>query len=69
MSILFAIFGVGSTELLIVSALALLLFGHRVPSIMRNLGLSISEFRKGTEEIEMPESPDKLPIVGETEKP
>jgi sec-independent protein translocase protein TatA len=39
-------------ELLIVAAIVLLLFGSRLPSVMRNLGRGIVEFKKGTREIE-----------------
>lgn len=47
MSPLFAIFGVGQTELLVVAGVALLLFGHRLPSVMRSLGRGVVEFKKG----------------------
>jgi sec-independent protein translocase protein TatA len=40
-------FGIGHTELLVVAAVALLLFGHRLPTAMRSLGLGINEFKKG----------------------
>jgi sec-independent protein translocase protein TatA len=36
----------------IVGAIALLLFGNRIPSVMRNLGQGITEFKKGMKEIE-----------------
>ena len=41
-------FGIGTTELLIFMAIVLLLFGSaRLPSLMRNLGRSANEFRRG----------------------
>jgi sec-independent protein translocase protein TatA len=40
-------FGVGHTELLVVAFVALILFGNRLPGVMRSLGQSISEFRHG----------------------
>lgn len=40
-------FGIGHTELIVVAFVALLLFGSRLPSVMRSLGQSISEFRNG----------------------
>jgi sec-independent protein translocase protein TatA len=40
-------FGLGTTELLVVGMVALLLFGNRLPSVMRSLGGGISEFKKG----------------------
>lgn len=39
-------------EILIVALIALLLFGNRLPSIMRSLGLSITEFKKGVKGVE-----------------
>lgn len=47
MSPLLAVFGIGQTELLIVAGIALLLFGHRLPSVMRSLGRGVVEFKKG----------------------
>lgn len=45
---MFGMFGVGTTELLIFMAIVLLLFGSaRLPSLMRNLGRSANEFRRG----------------------
>jgi len=46
-------FGIGSTELLIVLGLFLLLFGgSRIPSLARSLGQSITEFKKGVKGID-----------------
>ena len=45
-------FGIGSTELLIVGFVCLLLFGNRLPSTMRSLGKSLTEFKKGLEGID-----------------
>ena len=45
-------FGFGMTELLIVGFIVLLLFGSRLPSIMRSLGQGIVEFKKGVQGIE-----------------
>jgi sec-independent protein translocase protein TatA len=39
-------------ELLVFGVIVLLLFGSRLPSTMRSMGLSISEFRKGMKETE-----------------
>jgi len=50
---LFGFFGMpGHIELLIVAGLALLLFGHRLPSVMRSLGRGVVEFKKGVQGIE-----------------
>jgi len=43
---------IGTTELLIVAFVSLLMFGNRLPSVMRNLGKSVTEFKKGVSGIE-----------------
>ncbi|MCA9216441.1 MAG: twin-arginine translocase TatA/TatE family subunit [Planctomycetales bacterium] len=45
-------FGLGTTELLIVGVVVLLLFGNRLPSVMRSLGKGVVEFKKGINGIE-----------------
>jgi sec-independent protein translocase protein TatA len=47
MSVLFAIFGLGPMELVIVAGVTLLLFGSRLPGAMRSLGRGVVEFKKG----------------------
>jgi len=47
-----AMFGLGTTELLIVGAIVLLLFGARLPKVMRSLGEGIVEFKRGVQGIE-----------------
>jgi sec-independent protein translocase protein TatA len=42
--------GIGPMELMIVLLIGLLLFGSRLPSTMRSLGKSVSEFKKGMED-------------------
>lgn len=49
---LVAMFGLGPTELLIVAAVVLLLFGTRLPKVMRSLGEGIVEFKRGVQGIE-----------------
>jgi len=44
-------FGIGNTELLIIGVIALLLFGNRLPSVMRSLGSGISQFKKGLDDV------------------
>lgn len=53
-----AMFGVGPTELIIVAVIILLLFGSRLPTMMRSMGMSISEFKKGVKEGEQ-DAPEK----------
>jgi sec-independent protein translocase protein TatA len=48
MSTLLGFFGMpGHLELLIIGVIILLLFGHRLPSLMRSLGRGVVEFKKG----------------------
>jgi sec-independent protein translocase protein TatA len=39
-------FGIGDAELFIVAVVALLLFGNKLPAVMRKLGGSLSEFKR-----------------------
>ena len=39
-------FGLGPVEMLIVGAIAILLFGNRLPVVARSLGQGIVEFKK-----------------------
>jgi sec-independent protein translocase protein TatA len=40
-------FGIGYTELIVVMVIVLVLFGHRLPSVMRSMGRGIKEFKEG----------------------
>lgn len=42
--------GIGSGQLLLLSVVVLLLFGHKLPSTMRSLGQSMRSFREGVQE-------------------
>ena len=44
-----AMFGLGPMELLIVAGIVLLLFGSRLPKVMRSLGEGIVEFKRGVQ--------------------
>jgi sec-independent protein translocase protein TatA len=44
---LLAFMGLGPTELVILGIIVLLLFGNRLPSVMRSLGRGVVEFKKG----------------------
>lgn len=44
---MFAIMGIGPLEAAIVAVVVLLLFGHRLPGLMRSLGRGVVEFKAG----------------------
>jgi TatA/E family protein of Tat protein translocase len=45
-------FGLGTTELMIIAVIVLILFGSRLPKVMRSLGEGVVEFKKGLQGIE-----------------
>lgn len=49
---LVAFMGVGPPEMIVLGVLAVLLFGNRLPSVMRSLGQGMTEFKKGLRGIE-----------------
>ena len=52
MSPLFAVIGMpGHWELLLIAFVILILFGHRLPGLMRSLGKGVVEFKKGINDI------------------
>ena len=55
----------GTTELMVVAFVSLLIFGNRLPSVMRSLGQGVTEFKKGIsgvqDEIEQAVTSDKKP--------
>jgi sec-independent protein translocase protein TatA len=52
MSGLFAFMMPGPMEMLIIAGIMLLLFGSRLPGVMRNLGKGVVEFKKGISGVE-----------------
>ena len=54
------IFGISIWKLLIALAVLLLLFGHRLPSVARSLGQSLTEFKKGMREMDDDTAANKL---------
>ncbi len=42
----------GPMEMLIIGAIALLLFGKRLPEVARNLGSSMKEFQRGLRSVQ-----------------
>ena len=55
--------GIGAWEWVIILVIMLLLFGRRLPDVMRNLGSSAREFRKGLEDGKDAVNPNK-PVEG-----
>jgi len=40
-------FGIGQWEVLVIILVIFILFGHRLPSVMRSLGRGVVEFKEG----------------------
>ncbi len=61
----------GPTEIMIIGAVSLLFFGNRLPSVMRSLGKSVTEFKKGIsgieDDIDQAVTADKKPSSPPTE--
>lgn len=57
----------GTTELLLLGGLALLLFGgKKVPEMMRGLGQGVKEFKKGMKDVKEPIDSVKTDIISDT---
>lgn len=53
---------IGTTELLLIGGIALLLFGgKKLPEMMRGLGQGVKEFKRGVNEPPAEESPNHAP--------
>jgi len=69
----------GGTEWIIILIVALLIFGKRLPDVMRSMGKSLKQFKKGMEDIDIDDEPEErdkktgesenLREKGETEEP
>ena len=67
-SALFAFGFAGGYELVIIAGIALLLFGHRLPSVMRSLGRGVVEFKRGVAGLEDDlEEADRKPVTHDEE--
>jgi sec-independent protein translocase protein TatA len=51
-------FGIGHLELLVVAFVGLILFGNRLPKVMRSLGQSVTEFKQGLHQNETDDDSD-----------
>ncbi len=50
-ALLAGFFNLGGWELLVLALIALLLFGKRLPDVARSVGKSVTEFKKGLNEV------------------
>ena len=44
--------GIGYTEIVIIVVVMLLVFGNRIPEVMRSLGRGVTQFKKGIRDTE-----------------
>ena len=66
---LLGMFTPSGMDMLIILAIMLLLFGNRLPSVMRNLGAGAREFKKGVQGIDQEMQEADKTVVKETDKP
>ena len=52
-------FGIGQWEVIVILIVIFILFGHRLPSVMRSLGRGVVEFKEGMKGVTDDES-DKV---------
>lgn len=65
MALPFGVLGIpGGYEVLVIGFVALLIFGNRLPGVMRSLGKSVTEFKKGVQGIE-----EEINSAGKAEDP
>jgi sec-independent protein translocase protein TatA len=61
--------GFGPFHWLILAAIVFLLFGNRLPSVMRSLGQGVVEFKKGLQGIEEDVKNSTEKLEGQSSKP
>ncbi len=60
---------IGTTELMLIAGIALLLFGgKKLPEMMRGMGRGISEFKKGAKEVTEPINEFKDEILSDVDE-
>lgn len=64
LTILFGMWSPGPTEIVVIAAVALLLFGSRLPKVGRSLGRSIVQFKKGLRDVQ-----DDIDEAGDEDEP
>jgi sec-independent protein translocase protein TatA len=68
MNPLFGLFPSSPLAMLIILVVVLLLFGNRLPQLMRSLGRSVVEFKKGINDPDEEEESDDRPKVGKGDR-
>ena len=53
-------FGIGQWELIVIVIVIFILFGHRLPSVMRSMGRGIVEFKEGMKGVEADPTNEKV---------
>jgi sec-independent protein translocase protein TatA len=53
-------FGIGHWEVLLIVLVIFILFGHRLPSVMRSLGRGVVEFKEGMSGVGEDDTSDKV---------
>ncbi|MEX2174046.1 MAG: twin-arginine translocase TatA/TatE family subunit [Pirellulaceae bacterium] len=52
-------FGIGQWEVLLIVLVIFILFGHRLPSVMRSLGRGVVEFKEGISGVNKDDEPSE----------
>jgi sec-independent protein translocase protein TatA len=65
---LLGMFGIGTTEMMIFALIVLLLFGNRLPGVMRSMGRGIVEFKKGVSGVDDEETKEVSDKKSEAKK-
>jgi len=79
MNIPLALFNIGPPEMIIIGAIALLIFGPQLPKVARWFGKSVSQFKRGIDEVtdqimeepqqQKPQQPQETPPKAAEKKP